>query len=214
MEFKSQELSSYSPALPFRSLPRPSSSSTTISTISTSTANKVNNDDDLGVQSVLYPPDNFSMVASGVYRSGFPEKKNFPFLTQLGLKTIIFMCPEAYPKANLDHLTTMGGTLHQCGVAGNKEPFVDIPADRITEALKVVCDPSRRPLLIHCNKGKHRTGCLVGCLRKLQGWTMSAAFEEYRRFSEPKDRFMDQQFIELWDPSDVLAVVKGENIPF
>ena len=25
-----------------------------------------------------------------------------------------------------------------------------------------------KPLLIHCTKGTHRTGCIVGCLRKLE----------------------------------------------
>ena len=26
-------------------------------------------------------------------------------------------------------------------------------------------------MLIHCNKGKHRTGCLIGCIRKIQRWS-------------------------------------------
>jgi protein tyrosine/serine phosphatase len=25
-----------------------------------------------------------------------------------------------------------------------------------------------KPLLVHCTKGTHRTGCIVGCLRKLE----------------------------------------------
>jgi hypothetical protein len=28
---------------------------------------------------------------------------------------------------------------------------------------------------------------------------MTAVFEEYRRFADPKSRFLDQQFIELFD---------------
>ena len=51
---------------------------------------------------------------------------------------------------------------------------------------------------IHCNKGKHRTGCLVGCLRKVQHWALSSIFDEYIRHSSPKQRQMDQQFIELF----------------
>ncbi|KAJ3106158.1 tyrosine-protein phosphatase siw14 [Phlyctochytrium planicorne] len=58
-------------------------------------------------------------------------------------------------------------------------------------------------VLIHCNKGKHRTGCLVGCLRKIQHWSFTSIFDEYRRFSHPKSRSMDQQFIELFDISKV-----------
>jgi hypothetical protein len=47
-------------------------------------------------------------------------------------------------------------------------------------------DVRNHPVLIHCNKGKHRTGCLVGCYRKVQKWSMTAIFEEYRRFAHPK----------------------------
>lgn len=40
-------------------------------------------------------PENFSLVAPGVYRSGFPKKKHFPFLTEkLKLKSILFLAPE------------------------------------------------------------------------------------------------------------------------
>ncbi|KAJ3324677.1 hypothetical protein HDU76_013360 [Blyttiomyces sp. JEL0837] len=52
---------------------------------------------------------------------------------------------------------------------------------------------------------KHRTGCLVGCLRKLQHWSFTSIFEEYRRFSHPKSRSMDQQFIELFEIRNVIA---------
>lgn len=75
-----------------------------------------------------------------------------------------------------------------------------IPDEKIRRALSVVLDKRNHPLLIHCNKGKHRTGCLVGCLRKMQCWSSTAIFEEYRRFSFPKSRAMDQLFIELFQP--------------
>ena len=75
----------------------------------------------------------------------------------------------------------------QCGVPGNKEPFIDIPDDKIALALTVLLDRRNHPILVHCNKvcafgcvallsdhgaywaaqGKHRTGCLIGCLRKI-----------------------------------------------
>lgn len=51
---------------------------------------------------------------------------------------------------------------------------------------------------MHCNKGKHRVGCLVGCLRKLQQWTLTAIFDEYQRFAGQTVRIADQQFIELF----------------
>lgn len=38
-----------------------------------------------------YPPLNFSLVEDGIYRSGFPMELNYPFIEQLGLKTIIYL---------------------------------------------------------------------------------------------------------------------------
>ena len=67
--------------------------------------------------------------------------------------------------------------------------------------LRAVLDPRNHPLLIHCNQGKHRTGCLVGCLRKVQRWSLVAIFEEYRRFAGSKARVVDQHFIERFQPS-------------
>ena len=57
------------------------------------------------------------------------------------------------------------------------------------------------PVLIHCNQGKHRTGCLVGCLRKVQRWSLVAIFDEYRLHAGRKARIVDQQFIERIDLS-------------
>mmetsp|Transcript_8112 Transcript_8112/g.11170 ORF Transcript_8112/g.11170 Transcript_8112/m.11170 type:complete len:221 (-) Transcript_8112:116-778(-) len=148
---------------------------------------------------LLIPPTNFAMVAKGVYRSGYPNAKNFAFLKKLRLKSILYLCPERYPPSNLEFIARNNITLFNFGVAGNKEPFVDLPERVIREALVQVLDKRNHPLLIHCNKGKHRTGCLVGCLRKVQRWSLTYIFDEYRRFAGTKVRILDQQFIELFN---------------
>jgi len=147
---------------------------------------------------LIIPPLNFAMVAKGVYRSGYPNPKNFPFLKKLGLKSIFYLCPEEYPRPHLDFIKRQGIKLFHFGIAGNKEPFVDIPDSVIRDALIQLLDIRNHPILIHCNKGKHRTGCLVGCLRKVQHWSLTYIFDEYRRFAGTKVRILDQQFIELF----------------
>ena len=119
---------------------------------------------------------------------------------------------EEYPDANTAFLQSSGIQLFQFGVPGNKEPFVDIPEDKIADALHVLMDKRHHPILIHCNKGKHRTGCLVGCLRKMQHWSLTSIFDEYRSFSHPKSRSMDQQFIELFDTRNV-QVPEARHLP-
>lgn len=149
------------------------------------------------------PPLNFSMVDNGIFRSGFPNSSNFPFLQTLGLRSIIYLCPEPYPEANEEFLKSNGIRLFQFGIDGCKEPFVNIPDETIRDALKVLLDTRNHPLLIHCKRGKHRTGCLVGCLRKLQRWCLSSVFDEYQRFAAAKARVSDQRFMEKFDISNL-----------
>ncbi|GLT41668.1 hypothetical protein SLA2020_157130 [Shorea laevis] len=124
---------------------------------------------------IFVPPLNFAMVDNGVFRSGFPDSANFKFLQSLGL--------QPYPEPNNEFLRANGIRLFQFGIDGCKEPFVNIPEETIREALKVAIDVKNQPLLIHCKRGKHRTGCL------------------YQRFAAAKARVSDQRFIELFDVS-------------
>ncbi|GMJ00655.1 plant and fungi atypical dual-specificity phosphatase 1 [Hibiscus trionum] len=153
----------------------------------------------------LIPPSNFAMVDNGIFRSGFPDSANFSFLQTLNLSSIIYLCPEPYPDANTEFLKSNGIKLFQFGIESYKDPFVSIPEDTIREALRIVLDVRNHPVLIHCNRGKHRTGCLVGCLRKLQRWCLSSVFDEYQRFAAAKARVSDQRFMELFDVSSFKA---------
>ncbi|XLR52107.1 hypothetical protein HN51_002830 [Arachis hypogaea] len=150
---------------------------------------------------VFVPPLNFAMVDQGIFRSGFPDSANFSFLKSLRLRTVICLCPEPYPEVTSEFLKANGIKLYQFGIDGCKEPFVNIPDDTVREALKVVLDVRNHPVLIHCKRGKHRTGCLVGCIRRLQKWCLSSVFDEYQRFAGAKARVSDQRFIELFDIS-------------
>ncbi|XP_058753672.1 probable tyrosine-protein phosphatase DSP4 [Vicia villosa] len=149
------------------------------------------------------PPLNFAMVDNGIFRSGFPDSANFGFMKSLRLRSVICLCPEPYPETTAEFLKANGIRLYQFGIDGCKEPFVNIPNDKIREALKVVLDVRNHPVLIHCKRGKHRTGCLVGCIRRLQRWCLSSIFDEYQRFAAAKARVSDQRFIELFDISSL-----------
>ncbi|XP_061977411.1 tyrosine-protein phosphatase DSP1-like isoform X4 [Populus nigra] len=120
-----------------------------------------------GEEELLVPPLNFAMVDNGIFRSGFPDSANFSFLQSLGLRSILYLCPEPYPEANYEFLKDNGIRLFQFGIE--------------------MC--------------KHRTGCLVGCLRKLQRWCLSSIFDEYQRYAAAKARVSDQRFMELFDIS-------------
>uniref|UniRef100_A0ACD5ZFC1 Uncharacterized protein n=1 Tax=Avena sativa TaxID=4498 RepID=A0ACD5ZFC1_AVESA len=144
------------------------------------------------------------MVHDGVFRSGFPGPASFRFLGSLKLRSIVYLCPEPYPEESARFLGRSGIKLHHFGIQGHKEPFVGIPEETIREALKVILDVRNHPVLIHCKRGKHRTGCVVGCLRKLQRWRLSSVFDEYLHFAAAKARKTDQRFMELFDTSSLV----------
>ncbi|KAL4628239.1 hypothetical protein ACB092_05G222700 [Castanea dentata] len=152
---------------------------------------------------LLIPPLNFAMVDNGIFRSGFPDNANFGFLKSLGLRSVIYLCPEPYPEVSKKFLKDNKIELLTFEIDGCKEPFVNIPEEKIRDALRAVLDVTKHPVLIHCKRGKHRTGCLVGCLRRLQRWCLSSIFDEYQRFAAAKARVSDQRFIELFDLSSL-----------
>ncbi|KAL8171111.1 hypothetical protein V2J09_022915 [Rumex salicifolius] len=159
---------------------------------------------------IYIPPFNFAMVDNGIFRSGFPDTVSCSFLRTLGLRSVIYLCTEPCPVQYDQFLKANGIQLLKFEIEMFKEPFVNIPENKIREALQIVLDPSNHPVLIHCKRGKHRTGCLVGCLRKLQRWCLSSIFDEYQRFAGPKARLSDQRFIELFD----ISTLKGTPMPF
>ena len=78
----------------------------------------------------------------------------------------------------------------------NKELFVDISKNVMREALKVLLNVDNRSILIHCNKGKHRMSCLVGCFFKVQNSSITSIFDEYHRFARAKVRMLNLQFMD------------------
>jgi tyrosine-protein phosphatase SIW14 len=87
-------------------------------------------------------------------------------------------------------------------------------------------DVRNHPILVHCTKGtvriavlgllgeeherlmfglmlvlQHRTGCVIGCMRKMENWSLTSIIDEYCRFAGPRMRLLDQQFIEFFTPT-------------
>ena len=52
----------------------------------------------------------------------------------------------------------------------------------------------------------------MGILRRLQGWALTPVLAEYRMYAYPKERFMDQMFIELFDVRNLFGRVMRENL--
>lgn len=131
---------------------------------------------------------------------------------------------EDYPPEMQHFVEQEGIQVFHYRTEGNKEPFVEVNPEDITHALVKLLDKRCHPVLIHCLKGKvsdthsvydkhqtdpkvnvkHRIGCLVGCLRKIQNWSMTSIFDEYRKFAGTKvladQEVMDTDLFHLYSP--------------
>lgn len=58
-----------------------------------------------------------------------------------------------------------------------------VPESAQAEFLRLVQDPARRPVLVHCAQGKHRTGFFVALYRMVaNGWSFGRAIQEMDSF--------------------------------
>ncbi|KAK6342641.1 hypothetical protein TWF718_008035 [Orbilia javanica] len=217
--------------------------------------------------SVQIPPLSFALVSTGVYRSGCPMPLNFPFLSKLRLKSIIYLADQDLP-TDLQRFVTENniqvfhfrvqqvrgdnttgdnaedGTLLENGVDALSSGIVDEEGNTVVSrrgseisrrgsaaamifeeererkekkekekekvendpvsmrlALELLLDNRNFPVLIHSNKGKHRSGVLVACMRKLlQNWAFGSVKLEYYYFAGEKGK-ADVEFIEKFEPT-------------
>ncbi|VAI61348.1 unnamed protein product [Triticum turgidum subsp. durum] len=133
----------------------------------------------------LVPPLNFGMV--GVPRRG---QLPVPRVPQPALRRV--PVPGAVPGTER---AVPGAQRDQAPPLRNPGPQADV---------------RNHPVLIHCKRGKHRTGCVVGCLRKLQKWRLSSVLDEYLHFAAAKARKTDQRFMELFDTSSLVHLLASQ----
>lgn len=145
------------------------------------------------------PPKNFGEVRPGVYRSSFPKTENLSFLAEKRIKTIVTFVPEQYSTEQKNFLKELGINHVRIPIEANKDPFNLQSHAPIIEALGQILDSRNYPLLIHCNKGKHRTGCVVACYRKFLGWDKARILHEYRQYAGLKARALDELYIDRFD---------------
>ncbi|GAW13132.1 hypothetical protein ANO14919_025100 [Xylariales sp. No.14919] len=139
------------------------------------------------------PPINFSIVSEGLYRSGYPQTEDYPFIQGLKLKTIVTLVKKELPDGYQEFIQDNRITHRIFDMVGTKKE--DIPIEMMRSIYAVVSNHDNYPLLIHCNQGRHRTGCVVGVLRKSSQWNVKRIIDEYTTFAEPKVREVDLKYL-------------------
>jgi tyrosine-protein phosphatase OCA1 len=155
----------------------------------------------------IVPPLNFCPVERQLYRSGQPSTINLSFLRQLKLHAIVWLASEEPSDVFLDFVASEQIELHFAGInpdGGDDNPWDGLTERSIEQALELIANRDNYPLLVCCGMGRHRTGTVVGCLRRLQGWNLASASEEYRRFTGSRGgRILVELLIESFDPRSV-----------
>ncbi|KAK4529973.1 hypothetical protein CCYA_CCYA03G0830 [Cyanidiococcus yangmingshanensis] len=155
-----------------------------------------------GTLATLSPPDSFGIVERGVYRSNLPHPLSFPFLKQLNLKTVLLLSQESPTRVVTQFFEDNHVELLHLGMRifkPSEASWKPCPEELVKEALEIVLYRPAHPLLICGASGVHAVGVVVGCLRKLLGWSLSSIVNEYRSYAGAKMRYVDEQFIELFD---------------
>ena len=140
------------------------------------------------------PVTNFAVFATATFADDLSFAGSFHHAQLL-------LSPELPLRTTTDFLEAENITLCQLGLSvwSPEVSWKPISDELIKEALEIVLDAANHPLMVMCSSGIHRTGVLVGCLRRMQQWALSSIISEYRMFASPKERYVNEQFIELFD---------------
>ncbi|KAJ0124708.1 tyrosine phosphatase [Diaporthe amygdali] len=155
----------------------------------------------VGSRNILGQPANFGTVAPGIYRSSYPQEADYAFLQKLRLKTIVTLVDKELPETFLPFMKANSIQHRHITMQGTKKET--IPIQTMSAILQVVHDKRNHPLLIHCNHGRHRTGCVVALVRKIQKWDSERVLDEYRAYASPKIRDCDVEYITKFQTNEV-----------
>lgn len=161
----------------------------------------------------VVPPISFAPVERHFFRSGQPAPINFPFLKELQLRTILWLAVEDPSDAMIGFADDEDIDVRHLGVVTEgSNPWDQLTENSIVTALNIIMDREAHPLLVCCGMGRHRSGTVIGCLRRLQGWNLASISEEYRRFAGPRGgRVLIELHIEAFDTSTVS--INPDRIP-
>jgi len=117
---------------------------------------------------------NFFRVSPELYRGAQPEAAGIRELEKLGVKTIV----------NLRLVHSDRDEIAESGVTGLNYEHITMSAwhaedKEIVRFLRIVNDPEKTPVFVHCKHGSDRTGTMCAMYRIfIEGWSREEALEE------------------------------------
>ncbi|KNZ58345.1 hypothetical protein VP01_1947g6 [Puccinia sorghi] len=159
----------------------------------------------------LVPPPNFGFIEASLFRAGEPAELSLNFIKRLNLHSLLWLAPHPPSLKFREFLLVHSIHFHDLGIQ-HAASLDAVTEEAVTQALQLILNPTIYPLMIMCGGGSHRTGTVVGCLRKLQGWNLASIFEEYRRYAGAQHHIMNEQFIEFYNITRLAQQLKAEGM--
>jgi len=114
---------------------------------------------------------NFHKVSENLYRGAQPTSEGMQQLEKLGIKTVISLRSFHSDRGEME------GT-----VLAYEHIFMKTwhpENEEVVRFLRIVIDPNRLPVFVHCQRGADRTGTMCAIYRvAVQGWSKDEAVEE------------------------------------
>ena len=134
--------------------------------------------------------DNFGQVSPTYYRGAQPDGRDYADLAAVGVRTIINLTSDDAKVDEKSMAEKVGLHYVQIPMTTHEPPT----AAKLGEFLKIVTDPARQPVFVHCVGGRHRTGVMTAVYRMTQhGWSAERAFKEMKLFKFGAD-FLHPEF--------------------
>jgi tyrosine-protein phosphatase SIW14 len=134
--------------------------------------------------------DNFGKINANYYRGSQPTRRDYADLAALGVRTVINLTSN-------DGEADEQALVEQAGMQYVGMPMTTrvVPTlTQISEFLRIVNDPAKQPVYVHCVGGRHRTGVMTAIYRMTSDrWTAEQAFAEMKRFRFGAD-FLHPEF--------------------
>ncbi|RHY37330.1 hypothetical protein DYB30_002958 [Aphanomyces astaci] len=147
---------------------------------------------------VLNPPLYFGIVESEVFRCNKFDSSSFSFVSQLGLNTVVYLSTDDLGRELTDFFKERDVMVVHLG--SKYRTSKGITEGMTKEAIECILDQRRYPIMVMCKTGIHISGSVIGCLRRLQNWSLTATIDKYRNLAgTTKTKFENEQFIEFFD---------------
>jgi protein tyrosine/serine phosphatase len=136
--------------------------------------------------------NNFQIVIpDGVYRSGQPKGKDWDYLKNIGITTVVKLnkfSPDAdeaeeFCMANARNIKVIPIYMQPEDFPHNWNPWASPDIKDLMQAIEVIENRGNGKVLVHCSHGKDRTGLVVALYRvRYKNVCKDAAYEEMKRY--------------------------------